>query len=169
MSEIPEITPRWISEEAAQSRDAVQPPDVYEPKLIWIAKYKDGRQLAQFKDDVEISVNDIDRKNLLSIRLVDRQGRVIISQEYRKGQIPIIRKRSAMRANKIYEVVHILGWLENYNTDLGVISAEHVCFVYESNMRIEMGRFRQQGEKHQSEEEWQYPINYRDIDQIPVE
>ena len=164
-----EITPRWIVGEAAQPQDVVQPLDVYEPKLIWIAKYKDGRQLAQFKDDIEVSIDDIDRKNLLSIRLVDRQGRVIISQEYHKGQIPIIRKRSAMIANKIHEVVHILGWIESFRTEFGIEDAEHVCFVYESNMRIEMGRFRQQGEKHQSEEEWQYPINYRDIDQIPVE
>jgi hypothetical protein len=157
-----DIVPRWISEEA---KDYEYTPEVYEPKLIWVAKYRDGRQLAQFKGDVEVSVDDIDRKNLLSIRLVDRQGRTIITQEYRKNQMPIIRKRSAMRANKVHEVIHIIGWLEEHAENI----VEHICFIYESNMRIEMGRFRQPGEKHQNEEEWQYPINYRDIDQIPVE
>lgn len=148
-------TPRWLDEPATTEGHGY--------KLVWVAKYRDGIEFPQYVNGQEQSSELIDHKRLWILKLLDKSGKTIISQEYRKGQMPFYRRRTALRPGEnVIEIIHIIGW----HIPGDII---HAAFVYESDLHIEMGEFRKEGESMTRNEEWQYPINFRDIDRIMVE
>lgn len=150
-------TPRWLDD---------QPVSEQNRKLIWVAKYRDGIEFSQYSDNIEQSSELIDHKKLWILKLLDKSGKVIISQEYRKGQMPFYRRRTAIRpGDNVIETIHILGWRIKFDN----IIFTHAAFVYESDMHIEMGEFRGDNEVMTRAEEWQYPITFRNVDEIVVE
>lgn len=150
------MNPQWLDRGESPKSDR---------KLSWAVRYKDGSEVSQFSDGAEISSEKIDRANIWQFKLLDRNGKIIILQEFKPGHMFVYRCRNAMSqdGNQI-EVIHIVGW--RVKTLDGHIS--HICYVYESDMRIEMGDFRTADEQVSAEREWKYPINFRDIDEIAV-
>jgi len=156
------MIPRWLDVDNSESSKS----NNHKNKLVWVAKYKDGIEFSQYNDSIEQSSENINRTKLLILKLLDHEGKVIISQEYRSGQMPIYRRRTAIRiGEEIIDIIHILGWRMLVNDTF----ITHVAFIYESDFHIEMGEFRKNNESLSRYEEWQYPINFKDIDTIVVE
>jgi len=155
--------PRWLDDPSAPATPPAATTEGYDYKLTWAVKYRDGVTFAQRTSELDNSSELIDHKRLWILQLRDKSGKVVIAQEYRKGQMPFYRRRTALRIGEnIIEVIHIFGWRS-------LSGDTHVVFVYESDLRIEMGDFRKEGEVTTRNEEWQYPINFRDIDGVIVE
>lgn len=130
----------------------------YVPKLKWVAISCDGSILSS--DDH--SSEDIDRRNLKSIMIVDTDGNPVITQHYFPGQRMIYRARTAMRTGiGVLDRIHILGWEEN--------GVEHVAFIAESDKSIEMGRFIPPDHPLAKEKPWHYEIELAATDLIRVE
>lgn len=127
-------------------------------RYTWLAVYNDGTSLLQYNDDKEISVDALDKKKLYQFRLINEEGSIIFAYEFKKGQYPFYRRRTAINPEGVLEVIHIIGQMSRINGE----QYTNVAFVYESSGRIEVGDFNC-GAK------WKHPIEFHDNDSIAVE
>lgn len=128
--------------------------------LMWVAAYNNGKLLLQYKEDgEEVSTALIDKSKLYQLRLMDNKGKIVALYEYKTGDYPFYRKRTAINASGVLGVVHIIG--NRYK--IGEEFKTHVMFVYEADLRTEIGDFKETGF------EWKHPIELNEFDNIPVE
>lgn len=135
----------------------------YSEKLIWAAKYKDNTTIAQYdKDGTPISTESIPRDGLRVFMLIDQYNRAAFIQELRPGQQFIYRRRTALKTGAdVIEVIHIVGWQQQIGEEI----VRHMSFIYESDMRIEMGDFRKDmRDGYGRVEQWRYPVKEIEAD-----
>lgn len=145
------MTARWFTEDGA---DIIN--------NMWVATYKDGREIRQFDGGREISVDNIDRSNLLAFKIVDADGKIRFCIDLYSGDRFFYRRRTIMRAGGKNEVVTIIGRIINTGIKDVVISV----FIFQDG-RIELSdfnndRFTVRGNEHKN------PIVITELDNTPV-
>lgn len=151
----------------------------YVNKVVWLARYSNGNILTEYDQDGKyVNSEQINHAQLKEFCLIDRKGRVVISQEMVPGRYFFYRKRTALQTGRdVVEAMHMFGWRVP-KTDVTPESIHdlpnsedwhtHLCVLFESDMHVEMGDFDYKpidpSEDISGRKSWKYPIKWRNID-----
>ena len=136
----------------------------YVPKFHWVAVYHDDTTLSGETN----TSDDIDRRRLKRMLIVDGEGTTVISQNFRPGQYLLYRARTVMRTGVgVLDRIHILGWLEHHSAS--GCNFHHVAFITESDRSIEMSYFVDPDSPEAVDHPWSYPIQLTETDLIAIE
>lgn len=144
----------------------------YRGRVAWIATYKDGSILSEYKANGDIvSADQIDRRQIREFKLIDSKKRTVISLDIKVGQCFFYRRRTALQTGRdVIEVMHIFGWRRLIKDDEYI---ENMCVLYESDMHVEIGSFDSSvidpSMNLSGKKAWKYPPKWRDTDIIPAE
>jgi hypothetical protein len=129
--------------------------------LFWLARYQDGSCRHQHENGADVCFDDVSREGLRDLILADVNGNTVLHLEVKPGQMVFYRRRTIMIPGKEQEVMHILGHKIIHSGELIL----YPIFVYESDLRIEVGDFR---EKPKKPDEKRHAISFHPADDTPV-
>jgi hypothetical protein len=153
----------------------------HQGRVVWVATHSDGSVITEYDEDGnDVSSETIDHQKIREFKLVDRKGRTVISQDIIPGQCFFYRRRTALQTGKdVVERMHLFGWRYPIATHIGETGEvnkeylDHLVVLFESDMHVEVGCFEADpvdpSENISGRKSWKYPINWRDIDDIPAE
>ena len=151
----------------------------YQHKVIWMARYSNGQILTEYDKNGEyVNSENIGHADLREFSLIDRKGRVVISQEITPGRYFFYRKRTALQTGRdVVEAMHLFGWripkTDKIPSTVHDLPNEedwhvHLCVLFESDMHVELGDFDytpiDPSEDISGRKSWKYPIKWRNID-----
>lgn len=152
----------------------------HQGRVVWVAIYNDGTMITEYDENGDqVSSEDIDHKKLREFKLVDSKARTVISQEIIPGQCFFYRRRTALQTGRdVVEIMHMFGWRFSYASSIGENGEvtkeyiEHLCVLFESDMHVEVGCFEAKpvdpSTNLSGRKAWKYPLNWRDIDEVPA-
>lgn len=118
--------------------------------FTWIAKYRDNKYKTQNEN---LPFERIPRHNLWQISILAPTNKKIVTFEMKPGFITFYRRRALMSPGSgVLEVVHIIGYKPKTS------DANVVAFVYESDWHVEIGDFKNSGERSSSFNEYKHAI-----------
>jgi hypothetical protein len=143
----------------------------YKSRVVWVATYKDGTDLAEYdRDGNNVSSTKIDRKKIREFKLIDHKARTVISLDIHPGQCFFYRRRTALITGRdVVEVMHMFGWRLIKDGDVIV---ENLITLYESDMHVEAGIFDINSDPSNNlrgKRAWKYPPKWHAEDAIAAE
>jgi len=139
----------------------------YKHKITWVAEYNSGHTIYEQQGNRVISSESIDHKKIRKFSLY-YDDKLISSLNIGVGQYFFYRKRTVLATGKnVVDVIHIYGWRSAIDRS-HLNYSECVCFLYESDKRVEIGQFVLES-KGDAKNNWKYEPRWRDIDNIITE